>query len=78
MNLTREFSYSNISQRRLVLLNAFFSFLIGGFVLSDLILRAKYLFPYAPMGNNTIMLLMAGILTGNIAGHLLFSRLKQS
>ena len=78
MNLTREFSYSNISQRRLVLLNAFFSFLIGGFVLSDLILRGKYLFPYAQMGNNTILLLIAGILAGNIVGQLLFSRLKQS
>ncbi|MFW5770127.1 MAG: tetratricopeptide repeat protein [Spirochaetota bacterium] len=78
MNLTSEFSYSNISQRRLVLLNAFFSFLIGGFMLSDLILRGKYLFPYAPIGNDIILLLMAGFLAGNIVGQLLFSRLKQS
>ena len=78
MNFTREFSYSDISQRRMVLINAFFTFILAGFILTDCILRLKHLFPYAPAGNNIIMLFFSGLLAGTLLGHLVFSRFRSS
>ncbi len=76
MTLLKEFSYSNINQRRLVLVNIFMASLTISFVLSDLAYSMKYYFFYFPVLSLLFLLVLFGIFCGNLLGRFFFSKIR--
>ncbi len=73
MSNLKEFSYSDILQRRIIYINGFLTFLISGYIFSDLVLDLVYYFFYFPVIKVVFISLLTGIFAGNLSGRLLFT-----
>lgn len=74
MSNLKEFSYSEILQRRIINVNSFLTFLISGYIFSDLIRDLVYYFFYFPVIKVIFISLLTGVFAGNITGKLLFNK----
>ena len=76
MTLVKEFSYSNINQRRIVLVNTFISAFLTVFIMADFVYSIKYYFFYFPVIRVLLLFVLSGLFLGNLAGRFLFSVIR--
>ncbi len=74
MSNLKEFSYSDILQRRIIYINSFLTFVISGYIFSDLLLDLVYYFFYFPVMKVVFISFLAGIFAGNLSGRGLFDK----
>ncbi len=72
MSFLKEFSYSEVAQRKILHFNVFVSSMIIGCVLTDLTLYLQYHFFYSPVITILVIFSLGGFFFGNIAGRILF------
>ncbi len=77
MTFLSEFSYSVISQRRIMLLNSFVSFVILGFIYLYSSLIMNYYFIYQPVMQTVFLAGLTGIFAGNLLGKFVFTKFNQ-
>ena len=78
MASVQQFCYHNVRERRLVLLNTFFSFLLLGFIGADLVYTLKPLFFYEALLKYVFLAVFAAHLAGSLVGRFLFTQIKKS
>jgi len=76
MSFLKEFSYSEIKQRKGLYLTAFILSAITGLIIADQTLNLQYYFFYSPVGKIIIIFSLGSFFFGNLLGHLLFLKLK--
>lgn len=76
MSFLKEFQYSNISQRKVIDYNNSLTFVLLGALFCDLSLTLHYYFFYLPVISLIILYGLGGLFLGNLAGKLLFTRIK--
>lgn len=74
MSLIKEFSYSDIFQRRLVYYNLFATVFLVAFIFSDIALAFNYYAPYESTFRIVFLAVLGGVTLGNFAGRVLFSK----
>lgn len=72
MSFLKEFSYSEVGQRKILHYNAFVTSFIVGCILTDLTLFLQYHFFYLPVITVLIICAIGGFFFGNLTGRLLF------
>lgn len=78
MTLTKAFSYANVTQRRILLLNAFVSAILVSFIAANICLSAQYFSFYMLLSKFMLLALFPGLFMGSLIGRLLFSRIKST
>lgn len=78
MRLLSEFSYPDISQRRIILLNAFITFILLGLIIFGLSSETYFYFIYKPVFRIIFLSSLMGFFFGNLLGKILFRRIKNS
>jgi tetratricopeptide (TPR) repeat protein len=78
MSFLKEFSYSEIGQRKILHYNVFLTSLIVGCILTDLTLFLQYHFFYLPVITTLIMCATGGFFFGNLTGRLLYKKIRNS
>ncbi len=78
MRFISEFSYPDISQRRVILFNLFITFITLGYIYFDLSYMMKYYSVYLSICKIVFMSALAGIVCGNILGKIVFNRFEKS
>jgi tetratricopeptide (TPR) repeat protein len=76
MTFLSEFSYPEISQRRIVLLNAFTSFVILGIIYFYSSLTLKYYFIYQPVMQLVFLAGLCGIFFGNLIAKFILTKIN--
>ncbi len=73
MKLLKEFSYTDIVQRRIVLFNTFLTFVVFSLVYTSIVYDYNFYFIYKAALRNVALGAITGLLFGNLAGKLLLS-----
>ncbi|MBN2039060.1 MAG: hypothetical protein JW864_03400 [Spirochaetes bacterium] len=76
MTFLSEFSYPEISQRRIIIFNALISFITLGIIYTNASITLKFYFLYRPVLQIIFLTALAGIFAGNMFGRLLFAKLR--
>jgi len=76
MKLLKEFSYTDIFQRRIIFVNIFLTFSVLSIIYSDIAVSYNFYFPYRHVFREIVLFFTIGIFIGNITGKGLF-RLAQ-
>lgn len=76
MKLLKEFSYTDIFQRRIIFVNIFLTFSVLSIIYSDIAVSYNFYFPYRHVFREIVLYFTIGIFIGNITGKGLF-RLAQ-
>ncbi|MDI9423622.1 MAG: tetratricopeptide repeat protein [Spirochaetota bacterium] len=74
MSLLKEFSYSDIFQRRLIYYNLSATIFLVTFIFSDISLAFNHYAPYESTFRIVFLAVLAGLTLGNLAGRSLFSK----
>lgn len=74
MGMIKEFHYPNLSQRKILVYNTFFSFALLGCLLGNLLLLGNYYFFYQPVSTVLFFSGLTGFLGGNYLGKSILSR----
>ncbi|MFH0975929.1 MAG: tetratricopeptide repeat protein [Spirochaetota bacterium] len=74
MTLLSEFSYSDVSQRRIVLFNSLISFILLGYIYIYSSITLNYYFLYQPVLQIIFISACAGIFCGNLLAKILFKK----
>ncbi len=74
MSPIKEFSYSDIFQRRLVYYNLSATVFLVAFIFSDIALAFNYYAPYESTFRIVFLAVLGGVMLGNLAGRVLFSK----
>lgn len=77
MTFLNEFSYPDIPQRRIVIFNAFVTFIALGLIYTNAAIVLKYYFLYRPVLQLILLTALFGFFFGNLAGRLVFSKVKK-
>ncbi|HSV97996.1 MAG TPA: tetratricopeptide repeat protein [Spirochaetota bacterium] len=77
MSLLKEFSYSDILQRRLLYYNLFATVFLVSFIFADMSLVFNYYAPYESTFRFVFLAVLAGLFFGNLAGRVLFARISR-
>jgi tetratricopeptide (TPR) repeat protein len=72
MRFLKEFSYPDIFQRRIILTNAFFSFLLLSLISFHCAVFLASYSPYEPVMKSVLLAVLMGLLAGNLAGKAVF------
>lgn len=77
MTFLSEFSYPDISQRRIILLNSIISFIALSFIYIHSAIILNYYFIYHPVLRLVFISASIGIFSGNLLGKLLFNKFEK-
>jgi len=77
MSRLKEFSYSDVNQRRLIYAGSLLSSVSIAFILTDYVYSLKYYFYYFPVSRFVFFIALCALFLGNLAGKLLFSRMEK-
>jgi tetratricopeptide (TPR) repeat protein len=72
MKLADKINFTEIAQRRFVILNAFISFCILGIICAYTSIGLNYYFPYKPVLSTVVFYAITGLFAGNVVGRALF------
>ncbi len=78
MTFLSEFSYPDVSQRKIILINSIISFIILGYIYINAAILLNYYYVYSPIMQIVLFCAITGIFAGNLIGKLLFSGFKNN
>ncbi|MDR3237408.1 MAG: hypothetical protein LBT84_02775, partial [Spirochaetia bacterium] len=76
MTLVKSFSYLNINQRRLLLINLFLASLLASSILADIFYSAQYYFFYITSARYILLAVLPALVAGSLLGRFIFSVFK--
>jgi tetratricopeptide (TPR) repeat protein len=78
MSFLKEYSYSDIKQRKYIYINVLITFAVSAFIISDAAFNLKYYFFYLQIVKIILLTFIAGIFVGNLSGRFFFGIIKKS
>ena len=77
MSFLKEYSYSDVKQRKYIYINVLITLAISAYILTSIVFNLKYYFFYLQIVKIVLLTFITGIFAGNLSGRLFFTIFKK-